>query len=203
MKTILYSIAVALLACSVSPARAVIATGHPAPNFTAQDTNGHPISLADFKGKIVVLEWTNPKCPFVLKHYNSGNMQKLQKTYTAKGVIWITINSAAPGREGFGTAADANQIVAERGAAPSFVILDSSGVIGHLYDAKTTPHMFIISPDGTLMYHGGIDSIATHDIPDLARAKNYVAAALDEMLAGQPVKVSAAMPYGCAVKYAK
>ena len=177
--------------------------GEPAPAFTATATNGSPVSLASYKGKIVVLEWVNHECPFVGKHYGSGNMQKLQKTYTAKGVVWLSVNSSAPGREGHVTPAQVNALTQQKGAAPTAVILDPEGTVGRAYAAKTTPHMFVIDAQGTLLYQGGIDDTPSTDVADIATAKNYVQAALDAALAGKPVPTNSSQPYGCGVKYAR
>lgn len=175
--------------------------GQPAPAFSATDTTGKSRSLAEFKGKTVVLEWVNFDCPFVKKHYGSGNMQKLQKTYGAKGVVWLSINSSAAGKEGHLTAASAEQAVRERGAAASALLLDPAGQVGRLYGAKTTPHMFVIDAQGTLAYAGAIDDTASTDQADVPKAHNYVAAALDAVLAGKPVATASSQPYGCSVKY--
>lgn len=191
----------AAVVLAVSATQAAVSVGQPAPNFTAMDTNGKTVSLSDYKGKVVVLEWTNPECPIVKKHYGSGNMQKLQKTYTAEGVVWLSINSSARGKEGALTPAEANNVITARSAAPTSLILDPSGAIGHLYEAKTTPHMFIIAKDGRLVYNGAIDSISSTSPDDISRAKNYVSAALDEVLAGKPVTVASSRPYGCSVHY--
>lgn len=173
----------------------------PAPNFTLKDVEGKSHSLADFKGKFVVLEWINFDCPFVGKHYRSGNMQNLQKTYTAKGVVWLAICSSAPGKQGHFTAEVIKKRLAEAKAAPTAYLTDEDGTVGKLYGAKTTPHMFIIDPKGTLVYAGGIDDIRSTDVADIAKAKNYVTAALDEALAGKPVTEKVTTPYGCSVKY--
>lgn len=201
MRKQLISAAVALSMLGTT-AQAEVHIGEDAPNFTLPDMHGRQVSLNKFRGRFVVLEWTNPECPFVRKHYNSGNMPALQRRYTAKNVVWLSINSGALGREGYRTAAQALATVKAQKAAPSDVLLDHAGTVGHLYDAKTTPHMFLISPTGKLLYMGGIDSIRTNDPADLPKAKNYIAAALDEALAGKPVTEKAAMPYGCSVKYA-
>lgn len=175
--------------------------GKPAEDFTSTDTNGKSHSLTDYKGKIVVLEWLNHDCPFVKNHYNSGNMQMLQKTYTEKGVIWLSIISSAPGKQGYCTPEEANELTQQKEAAPTAVLLDPDGVVGKLYDAKTTPHMFIINSDGVLVYNGGIDDIRSTKIEDIAKAKNYVQIALDELLAGKQVSIQTSLPYGCSVKY--
>lgn len=175
--------------------------GQPAPAFSAVDSNGKTVSLADFKGRPVVLEWSNDGCPFVKKHYGSGNMQALQKTYTAKNVVWLTVISSAPGQQGHVDGAAANKLSADRGAAPSAVLLDESGAVGRLYDAKTTPHLFVVDARGVLAYAGGIDSIPTADAADIAKATPYLKLAVDEVLAGKPVMTPATKPYGCSVKY--
>jgi len=175
--------------------------GRPAPDFSAVDSNGKPVKLSDYRGKIVVLEWTNDGCPFVQKHYNSGNMQSLQKDETAKGIVWLSIISSAPGQQGYVDGAGANALTKSRDAAPSAVLLDPEGKVGHLYDAKTTPHLFIVNTDGTLVYMGGIDDKPTTNLADVKTAKNYVRAALDEVAAGKPVEQAITRPYGCSVKY--
>jgi peroxiredoxin len=176
--------------------------GKPAPDFTLKDTAGRDVSLSGFKGKTVVLEWTNHGCPFVVKHYQSGNMQKLQKEYTARGVVWLAICSSAPGKQGHMSPQDAAKALADKGAAPSAYLLDEDGKIGRLYGAKRTPEMFIVAKDGTLVYHGAIDDKKSTDASDIATSKNYVAAALDEILSGKPVSLPSTEPYGCSVKYA-
>jgi peroxiredoxin len=180
---------------------AAATVGQPAPAFSALDSAGKSRSLEEFKGKTVVLEWVNFDCPFVKKHYGSGNMQKLQKAYTGKGVVWLSINSSAAGKEGHLTAATAEQAVRERGGAASALLLDATGQVGRLYGAKTTPHMFVIDARGTLAYAGAIDDTPSTDPADVAKAKNYLSAALDAVLAGKPVATASSQPYGCSVKY--
>jgi hypothetical protein len=175
--------------------------GKPAPDFSAADSNGKTVKLSDFRGKTVVLEWTNDGCPYVKKHYNSNNMQNLQKDATGKGIVWLTVISSAPGMQGYVDGAGANALTQSRGAAPTAVLLDPEGTAGHLYDARTTPHMFIVSADGTLVYMGGIDDKPSSDPASLEGAKNYVRAALDELSAGKPVTEAVTRPYGCSVKY--
>ncbi len=192
----------ALLLAAVAAAAAQAVVGQPAPDFTATDSNGKPEALAAFKGEWVVLEWTNPQCPFVQKHYGSGNMQKLQKAYTAKGVTWLSVYSSGPGKEGYASAAQANALTRDRGAAPTAVLLDPEGKLGRLYGAKTTPHMFVIDPLGKLVYAGAIDDKPSTDRADIPGAKNYVASALDEAMAGKSVTTVSSAPYGCSVKYA-
>jgi hypothetical protein len=174
----------------------------PAPDFTATDSNGKTRKLSEQKGKIVVLEWTNNGCPFVGKHYGSGNMQSLQKRYTAQGVVWFTVVSSAPGSQGYVTAAEANRDTERRGAAPTAVLLDPTGALGHLYGAQATPHMYVISAEGQLVYMGAIDDTPSADPSDIASSRNYVAAALEELKAGKRVTVTATRAYGCSVKYA-
>jgi peroxiredoxin len=175
--------------------------GEPAPDFTAVDSNGKSQHLADYKGKYVVLEWHNQGCPYTKKHYESGNMQHLQKEWTAKGVVWFTVISSAPGTQGFVTPSQENDYVKQVGAAPTAVLMDPGGSLGHLYGAKTTPHMYIIDPSGTLIYNGAIDDHRSSDQADIKNSKNYVTAALSEAMAGKPVTDSATQPYGCTVKY--
>lgn len=174
---------------------------NPAPNFVAADTNGKTHRLTDFKGKVVVLEWTNHDCPFVRKHYGSGNMQKLQKEMTGKGAVWISINSSAPGQQGYVSASQANELTKSRNAAPTAVILDPEGKIGRQYGARTTPHIFVVGKDGNLKYMGAIDSIASPDPADIPKANNYVRDAVNSVISGRPVSNSVTQPYGCSVKY--
>jgi len=175
--------------------------GKPAPDFTATDTNGKVHKLSEYRGKFVVLEWTNRGCPYTQKHYNSGNMQRLQREWTSKGVIWLTVVSSAPGEQGYVTAPEENAYLRENSAAPTAVLLDPTGTVGHLYDAKTTPHMFIINSQGMLIYNGAIDDRPTTDLADVNRAKNYVSASLQEATSGKPVSNPTTRPYGCSVKY--
>jgi len=185
-----------------APSRAQAVAGRPAPPFTLKDSNGARRSLSDSKGKYVVLEWVNHDCPFVGKHYGSGNMQKLQKAYAAKGVVWFSVNSSGPGQQGHVDGPGANALTKQKGAAPTAVLLDPDGKVGKAYGAKTTPHMFVIDPEGTVVYAGGIDDKPSTDQADVATARNFVAAALDSALAGKAVTTAAAPPYGCGVKYA-
>jgi peroxiredoxin len=188
------------LAFGVSIARAA-RTGEAAPNFTATDTNGQAHKLSDYAGKFVVLEWHNRGCPYTQKHYNSGNMERLQREWTGRGVIWLTVISSAPGKQGYVTAEEENAYVKQVSAAPTAVLLDPTGALGHLYDAKTTPHMFIINPQGTLIYNGAIDDRPTSDLSDITGAKNYVSLALEEAMSGKSVSTPTTRPYGCSVKY--
>jgi peroxiredoxin len=175
--------------------------GKAAPNFTLTDTNGKKFSLADFKGKYVVLEWYNPDCPFVGKHYKSRNMQDLQKEFTSKGVVWITIDSSAPGEEGNYPPQELNQIGVRDGASRTALLLDPEGKVGRLYEAKTTPDMYIINPAGILVYQGAIDDKRSTDPADVKTATNYVKLALQQAMTGKPVTPAATRPYGCSVKY--
>lgn len=175
--------------------------GEKAPDFTGVDATGRQHTLSAYQGKIVVLEWLNHECPFVQKHYNSGNMQRLQKNYTARGIVWLSIISSAPGKQGYCTPEQALALTKEKGAAPTAVILDPEGKIGRLYEAKVTPHMFIIDKNGLLVYNGGIDNLRSTNIEDIPKATNYVEQALEELLAGKEVSVKTSQPYGCTVKY--
>ncbi|RTL16894.1 MAG: redoxin domain-containing protein [Burkholderiales bacterium] len=174
----------------------------PAPAFTATAADGRTVSLSDFKGKTVVLEWTNADCPYVRKHYGSGNMQKQQQAAAAQGVAWLQIISSAPGQQGFVDGATAQKLNAQRGAVPTATLLDPKGELGRLYGAQTTPHMFVIAPDGRLVYKGGIDSVASADPADVAKAEPYVTEALAALAAGRKVTNASTRPYGCSVKYA-
>lgn len=176
-------------------------SGKPAPDFSLKGISGKEVKLADLKGKTVVLEWLNHGCPFVRKHYGSGNMQKLQKEYTGKGVVWFSVISSAPGKEGHSTPAQAEADKKEKGASPSDILIDESGKIGKLYGAQTTPHMFVIDGKGTLVYQGAIDDKASAEKEDIIGAKNYVREALEAVMAGKQVAVAQTKSYGCSVKY--
>jgi peroxiredoxin len=191
----------ALAALSVSSAQAAAVVGQPAPELSAPDTTGATRSLSAYKGKFVVLEWVNFDCPFVGKHYGSGHMQKLQKDYTGKGVVWLSINSSKTGSQGHFATDKVNALLKEKNAAPTAYLLDTPGTAGRAYGAKTTPHMFIVDPKGTLIYAGGIDDTPSTDQADMKTAKNYVSTALDEALAGKPVTTATSQAYGCSVKY--
>ena len=186
---------------SVGVAHAAPEIGKPAPTFTGQGSDGKVYSLADYKGKYVVLQWYNRDCPFIHKHYDGGNMQKLQDTYGKKGVIWLEVASSAPGKEGDLTVAQAQEDRSKSGTKSVATLMDPAAAIARLYQAKTTPHLFIIDPQGVLIYKGAIDDHATADAADIPNSKNYVAAALDEALAGKPVSTPSTKPYGCSVKY--
>lgn len=177
--------------------------GKPAPEFALSDANGTPHRLADDHGKFVVLEWFNNDCPFVGKHYGSQNMQTLQAEATGKGVVWLTIASSAPGKQGYLTPQAAKHVIQERGAKQTALLLDSDGTVGRRYGAKTTPHLFVINPEGIVIYAGAIDSQPSTDPADIATATNYVRQALKEAMAGHPVTVASTRPYGCSVKYAE
>ena len=176
--------------------------GQPAPEFALPDLSGKTVRLSELKGKMVVLEWVNPECPFVKKHYNSANMPTLQKEAAAKNVVWLSINSTNPKSDEFKTPAEMKAWLVSKSATPQTVLFDKDGNTGHAYGAKTTPHMYIIDRDGTLIYAGGIDDKRSTRIEDIRVAKNYVRVALDEALAGKPVSVATSQPYGCSIKYA-
>lgn len=192
----------ALIAFSASASPAA-EPGMEAPDFTGTTTSGETISLSDFEGQTVILEWTNDGCPFVQKHYSDPpkNMQSLQARAGEEDIVWLQIISSAPGKQGHVDGARAEEINAGRDASPTHVILDPSGDIGQLYEAKTTPHMFVIEPDRDIAYAGAIDSIPSARVADIDEAENYVTAALDAMAAGEPVQTTWAKPYGCSVKY--
>lgn len=195
------AIVVAVACCVTSRVFAAPTVGAAAPEFTATDMDGQQHTLADFKGKFVVLEWHNQSCPFVVKHYDSGNMQKLQQELTAQGVVWLTVISSAPGKQGHVTAEQEKKYLNEKKAAPSHVLFDPDGQLGKLYGAKTTPHMFVIDDKGTLVYAGAIDDKSGTSLSEVATANNYVRAAYTEAKDGQPVTTSSTAPYGCSVKY--
>ena len=175
--------------------------GEPAPQFNAQDITGKTIRLADYAGKTIVLEWTNDGCPFVGKHYDSGNMQALQQKYTAAGVVWLTLASSAPGEQGYVTPAEAKADLAHWRATPTDFLLDPNGIVGRLYDARATPNMVVIDRTGRVAYMGAIDDTPSTRLADVKTAHNYVVAALDALAAGQPVTVTSTRAYGCSVKY--
>jgi len=199
MKKLIVLSALAAFAAQGAFAEAVPGQDAPAATFTC--TGGKSHAVADFKGKYVVLEWTNPGCPFVKKHYGSGNMQKLQKELTGQGVVWLTVNSAAPGKAGHMTAAKWDVLAKEQGSAASARVVDESGEVGRAFGAKTTPHSFVVGPDGKVLYTGALDDKPTTDVADLAGAVNYVKQAIEESKAGRPVSTPRTPPYGCGVKY--
>jgi peroxiredoxin len=193
-------IALSIAALFAGPALAAAVVGQPAPAFTAKDLSGKPVSLADLKGKTVVLEWNNFGCPFVQKHYKSHNMQALQKKYGAD-VVWLTINSTHSGHQDYESPAQLAKALAGFGAAPAHYLMDEPGTVGLAYGAKVTPHMYVIDPAGKVVYNGAIDDKRSTDVADVKTSKNYVAAALDEMKAGKPVSNASNAPYGCTIKY--
>jgi len=200
MKRIVTVALVLLLAPSLK-AHAAAIVGSPAPALELRDTDGKTARLDSFKGKYVVLEWVNPQCPFVKKHYGSGNMQGFQKKYTEKGVVWLSILSSAPGKQGYMKGSEAKGWVTEENAAPTRFLLDPKGKVGKAYGAKTTPHIFVIDPKGVVVYNGAIDDKPSTDRADIETARNYLVAALDESMAGRKVEVAATQSYGCRVKY--
>lgn len=190
----------ALLALSTG-ASAALQVGQPAPSFTGVDTAGNSHALSDFRGKVVVLEWTNHDCPYVRKHYDAGNMQAQQREATADGVVWLSVISSSPGKQGHVSPAQADELTTSRGAAPTAVLIDESGDIGRAYKARTTPHMYVIDTEGKLAYMGGIDNIASASASDIQKATQYVPAALAQVMAGKAANPSVTRPYGCSVKY--
>jgi peroxiredoxin len=198
MKTVLLS----TLLLAAAPAFAAATVGQPAPAFSATDTSGKPVSLADFKGKTVVLEWVNPGCPYVRKHYDSANMQATQKAATGSGVVWLAINSTHTGASDYKKPADMGAWMKAQNAAATATLMDSDGKAGRAYGARTTPHMYIVDAKGTLVYAGGIDDKPTANPADVKTARNHVTAALADIAAGKPVARASTRPYGCSVKYA-
>ena len=194
--------ALALAGCAPeAPALAAPPVGSQAPDFRLADASGKAVTLGQFKGKVVVLEWNNPGCPYVRKHYESGNMQRTQAAAKKDGVVWLSINSGGPGNQGHMNGAEANAFVAAQKAQPTAYLLDPTGAVGKSYGAVTTPHMYVIDKAGKLAYVGGIDDKATASKDDIAGARNHVLAALGEMKAGKKVSVATSRPYGCNVKY--
>ena len=191
-----------LLSLLAGGALAAATVGESAPPFSATDTAGRKVSLADFKGKTVVLEWTNPGCPFVQKHYRSANMQATQKAAAARGVVWLSVNSTAVGDTDYKTPVEMGVWMQQQRGTPSATLMDSDGKVGRAYGARTTPHMYIVDPAGKLVYAGGIDDKPSTNVADVARANNYVKAALNESLAGRPISQATTRPYGCSIKYA-
>jgi peroxiredoxin len=200
MKTALAAVTACLMAFA-GLASAAATVGQPAPDFSATDTSGKTVSLADFKGRAVVLEWVNPGCPFVQKHYSSANMQATQKDATAKGVVWLTINSTATEASDYLAPAELAQWMKAQKAGATATLMDADGKVGRAYGARTTPHMYIVDAAGTLVYAGGIDDKPSSSKADIAGATNYVKAALTETLAGKPVSRATTRPYGCSIKY--
>jgi peroxiredoxin len=202
MKTKLLALAFTALSTAALLAADAPKIGAPAPDFSLSDSSGKKHSLADFKGKYVVLERFNPGCPFVQKHYKSENMQGLQKQYTSKDVVWLTIDSSAPGKEGYLTSEEANKQIAEWKMKPTAFLLDPDGKVGHEYAATNTPHMYIVDPSGKLIYSGAIDSKPTANPDDIGSSTNYVKVALEQAMAGKPVTTPNSRAYGCSIKYA-
>lgn len=192
----------AFLVGGAGAALAQVQPGKPAPDFALQDSSGKTVKLADFKGKTVVLEWTNQDCPYVRKHYGGGNMQQLQKDAAAKDVVWLTISSSAPGQQGHVNGLEADELTKSRKAAPAAFLFDPDGKVGHAYDARTTPHMYVIDKAGVLAYMGAIDDKPTANLADLKTARPYLKEAVEAALAGEPVKVASTRAYGCSIKYA-
>ena len=197
------ALALALAACGPDSAAALadLPVGKPAPEFRASDSNGRAVSLSAFRGRTVVLEWSNPECPTVKKHYESGNMQRTQAAAAAAGVVWLTINSSAQGEQGHMSPAEAKALAAGQQSRRTAYLLDPKGEVGRAYGAKATPHMYVISSDGVLVYRGAIDDRPTQDKADIEGARNHVLAALSELKAGKPVSVPTSRAYGCSVKY--
>ncbi len=195
------ALAAGLIALHGAEAEPLASPGKPAPDFRAMDVNGKPVTLSDFRGKTVVLEWTNHECPFVQKHYNSGNMQGLQKQAAGEGIVWLTLLSSAPGTQGHVSATEAKQLNAERNAAPGNVLFDADGKIGRMYGAQTTPHMYVIDPKGVLTYIGAIDDKPSANPADVKGARNYVREALAAVKAGKPMDPALTRAYGCSIKY--
>jgi peroxiredoxin len=186
---------------AAAPAFANATVGQKAPEFSAKDTTGKTVNLADFKGKTVVLEWVNPGCPYVRKHYGAGNMQSTQKDAADKGVVWLAINSTDTGHQDYLAPAALQKWMTEQKAPSAHTLMDESGKVGQLYAARTTPHMYIINPQGVLVYAGGIDSIASANPADIKSATNYIKQSLGETLSGKPISNAITKPYGCSVKY--
>jgi peroxiredoxin len=201
MKTKLLTALLTVAASTALLAADSPAVGTDAPDFSLTDSKGKTQSVSQYKGKYVVLEWFNPECPFVKKHYGSGNMQKLQAEFTAKGVVWLSIDSSAPGLEGYLTADQANAKMTEWKTKQTALVLDPDGKAGRTYGAKNTPHMFVINPEGKIVYEGAIDSKATPNPSDIANSTNYVKVALEESMSGKTVSNANTKPYGCSVKY--
>lgn len=193
--------ALLLAALLAAPARAEVTIGEEAPDFTVMDVQGNEHSLSDFEGQYVVLEWINHGCPFVKKFYNAGEMQRLQEKYTEQGVVWLAICSSKPGAQGYYEPAEAARVSEEKGAHHTAYLYDASGDVGRLYGAQVTPHMYVINPEGVLLYQGAIDSIRSTNPADIERADNYVVAALTQAMAGEEVTTTTTRPYGCSVKY--
>lgn len=197
LKTLMASVAL-----TVATLAQAITIGQPAPAFEVKDASGKLVKLSDFKGKHVVLEWTNPSCPFVVKHYGTQNMQGLQKDAKAKDVVWLSVSSTAPSHSEYLAPKDLTAKYQSWGASSSALLMDDDGRVGKTYAARTTPHMFIVDPKGVLVYAGGIDDKRSANPADVATAKNFVKVALGELLVGKPVSTPTSAPYGCSIKYA-
>ncbi len=202
MKLIMKKLPIIILALlAASNLIAAVETGAAAPAFTLTDTTGAEHSLSDFKGKYVVLEWTNHGCPFVLKHYKEGHMQALQKKMTEQGVVWLIVNSNAPGKQGHVSPQEGQKQIADKGMHATAMLLDTDGKVGRAYDARVTPHMYLIDPAGKLVYQGAIDSVRSTNSSDIQAAENYVLSAYLALKAGNPVENATTKPYGCGIKY--
>ncbi len=206
MKTLILTLALAAGVVAATPRASAQASslspGSPAPDFTLKDTGGKDVTLSSFKGKIVAIDWANYECPFDRMHYASGNLPGLQKKYTGKGVVWLSIHSSAPGKEGYFTAEEMKEENARYGTASTAVLLDPTGAVARLYGAKTTPHLFVVGTDGTIQYNGAIDSVPSTDPKSLPDATPYAATALDALLTGGKPNPAATQPYGCSIKFA-
>ena len=189
------------LLLAAAPAAWASTVGQPAPEFSAPDLQGKPVKLSDFKGKFVVLEWVNPECPYVRRHYDTGNMPELQKELATKGVVWLAVNSSSQSSGEFTPPEQMAKWIAAKGGAPRATLIDKDGKVGRLYGARTTPHMYLIDPQGKLIYAGAIDDKRWASADETKNARNHVRAALTESMAGKPVSVAATSPYGCSVKY--
>jgi len=200
-QALLASLVAASVSFAMVNAAEAATVGQAAPNFTLKDTNGKTVSLADYKGKTVVLEWHNPACPFVVKHYDTANMQGLQSKYGKDGIVWLSINSTETGHQDYRKPDAMNSYLKTQNAAPTSYLMDESGATGKAYAAKTTPHMYVINSQGTLVYAGGIDDKRSAKKEDVPTAKNYVVAALDEVKAGKAITTATSTPYGCSIKY--
>ena len=201
-RTVLTRLALVTVPLLATTAQAAAMVGQAAPDFTLRDTGGKPVRLSELRGRHVVLEWTNPGCPFVQKHYRSGNLPTLQKEAVAKNVVWLAINSTAPDHGDYLSPPQLARWMDEQRAAANAALMDEDGRVGHAFGARTTPHMYLIDPQGRLIYAGGIDSIPSARVDDIARATNHVRQALDEALNGRPVSRPTTPPYGCSIKYA-
>jgi peroxiredoxin len=203
-KLVLPTLFVSAIALAVATAQVLAEPklGEAAPDWSLTDTNGKTHRLSDFRGKYVVLEWTNHQCPVVVRHYRAGNMQATQKWAKEKGVVWLSIVSSRPGSQGYVEPAQANEVIKEKGHVITAMLLDPSGTVGRKYGAKTTPHMYVIDPKGILIYNGAIDdNPSARTAEEMKAARNHVVMALTESMAGKPVSVPASQPYGCSVKY--